>query len=153
MYRGRTALRLLVALQVQSQPTDQRNTGANPIDALLHLPVAAIATLNGVGGRWQQLVVQEGQRLLQVGRIQLVQTLAQTAIASQTLTQLRQLAQGGVRSAAAVEQTIDLVHDRPQGSQSPVGACQAQQQGTLGGTEVTADEQMPMREQSRDRWV
>lgn len=56
---------------VQGDAAADAGLGANAIDALLHLAVAAIATLDGVGGSWQELVIEKRQGLLQVGAEQL----------------------------------------------------------------------------------
>ena len=42
--------------------------GADAVNGLLHFPVSAVASLHGVGGRRQQRIIQEGQRLFQRGR-------------------------------------------------------------------------------------
>src|SRR6266498_489916 len=65
------AVRLLVALEIQSQPPLQRPLRPHTVNRLLHLPVTPVAPLDRVRGRWQQLGIQEGQRLRQVGRMQL----------------------------------------------------------------------------------
>jgi hypothetical protein len=43
----------LVALKIQGHPSLQRLLDADLIDGLLHLPVTAIAALDGVGSRGQ----------------------------------------------------------------------------------------------------
>jgi hypothetical protein len=49
--------------------------------------------------------------------MQLIQTLPQTPVAPHPLAQPRQLGQRRGRAAAPVEEAIDLVHDRTQGTQ------------------------------------
>ena len=64
-------------MEVQGQASLEYLLFAYTVDGLLHLAVAAVAPLHGVGGRRQQLVVQEGQRLLQLGRIQFFNTVVE----------------------------------------------------------------------------
>src|SRR4051794_40072590 len=75
--RCQSSRSLLVPLQIEGNPAAERSLLANPVDRLLHLPMPTVPSLHDVGGRRQQLVVQERQRLLQVGRLELVQALAQ----------------------------------------------------------------------------
>jgi hypothetical protein len=65
--------------------------GAEPVNRLLHLAVATVATLYGVGGRWQQFIIEKRQGLLQVGRRKLAQNLANLLETANTLAQLGQL--------------------------------------------------------------
>src|SRR5215475_13496255 len=79
--------------------------------------------------------------------MQLVQTLSQAPVATQLLAQLRQFRQGGIRPTAAVEQSVDLIHKGTEGSQLGVATRHAAQGSTLTGTQMMADEQMPLVEQ------
>jgi hypothetical protein len=56
---------LLVSLQIQSQPAFQRFPTTHPIHRLLHLAVAAVPSLDRVGGRRQQLDILAVQLLMQ----------------------------------------------------------------------------------------
>ena len=60
-----------VSLHVQGDTLLDVMMGADAVDGLLHLTVAAVASFDGVGSGRQQLVVEEGQGLLQVGREEL----------------------------------------------------------------------------------
>jgi hypothetical protein len=63
----RAASGLGIAEHVDSNPGFDRGVRADTIDGLLHLPVTAVATVDGVGSRRQHLVIEEGERLFQVG--------------------------------------------------------------------------------------
>src|SRR5262249_36339431 len=95
--RGRAAVRLLIPLEVQRQPADQRRLGPYPIHRLLYLPVPPVAALDRVGRGGEQPVVEEGQGLFQVRRMQLVQTPPQAAVTPHTLPQAGQLGQRRLR--------------------------------------------------------
>jgi len=58
--------RLGVAKHVDGDPRRDVGLGANTINALLHLPMPAVAAFHGIGGCRQQFVVQKGEGLLQV---------------------------------------------------------------------------------------
>ena len=62
-----SAKRLEVTKHVERDSGDQTRHGANAVNALLHFAMTAIPAFDGVGGRWQQLIVQKRQRLLQIG--------------------------------------------------------------------------------------
>src|SRR5262249_20713570 len=68
-----------LALQAQREPAGDRGLGAHPVDRLLHLPIPSVPALHRVRRRTQQAIVQEHQRLLQVGREQRLQRLTDAA--------------------------------------------------------------------------
>ncbi len=88
--------------------------GSQSVDRLLHFAVAAVTALCGVRRRGQQFVVQERGCLLQVRRIKFRKRLAHRLGPFDPPAQAGELFQGGVGSATAVEQAVDLVHDFPQ---------------------------------------
>lgn len=91
---------------------------ADPIDHLLELPKATIAPFDRVGGRLQELVVQEPQRLLEVFRADLLQDARQSFVLLESAKRAEsiQLLQGRLPPAPAVEQIVDEFH---QGAQVP----------------------------------
>ena len=91
-------------------------TRTYPIDALLHFTIPAVTAFNGVGGGWQQRIIQERQGLLEIRREQLLERLPQGLEAAYPATKESQLFQRGFGPAAPVKQAIDLVDDRTQGT-------------------------------------
>jgi hypothetical protein len=73
-----SALSLGLAEHVHGNSLADVRAGSDAVDRLLHLSVTAVAAFDGVGGRWQQGIIQEGQRFFQGGREQLVQRPAET---------------------------------------------------------------------------
>src|SRR5579871_6780101 len=112
---ARLAVRL--AEHVQGDAVVHVLPGANPIDRLLHLAMAAVASFHGVGGGRQQFIVQERQRLVQVGGMELIQHLANLLEPANPPTQLGQFRQGGVRAATPIKQAVHFLHEVAQGSQ------------------------------------
>jgi len=55
-----SALSLGVAEHVQGDSLADVQAGSDAIDRLLHLSVAAVASLDGIGGRRQQGIIQQG---------------------------------------------------------------------------------------------
>ena len=62
-----SAVGLGVALHVQGDSALDVFLGADAVDGLLHLPMAAVAPLHGVGRGRQERIVQERQRFLEGG--------------------------------------------------------------------------------------
>lgn len=85
--------------------------GTNSIDCFLHLAVSAVASLHSVGSGGEQGVVEKGQGLFQVGRLEFAQDDADGFEPANPLTQTSQLGQRGVGAAASIKQAINLVHD------------------------------------------
>ncbi len=123
--------------------------GAHPIHRLLHLAHSTVAAFHSVGGRRQQLLVEECQRLLQDWRAQFVQALSQAAEPPHPLSQSGQFCQRGVRPAAPVKQPIDFVHDGAHRPQLRLAPTQLLESRPLTGAEVMADEQMTVFKQFR----
>ena len=61
-----------IAEHVQGDAIGKGLLGAHAIDRFLHLTVATVPPFHGVGGRGEQFIIEKRQRLLQVGRAQLV---------------------------------------------------------------------------------
>jgi len=57
-----------IPLHIHRDALTDMFTGAYPVDALLHFAMATIGPLRRVRSRGQQRVIQEGERLFQVGR-------------------------------------------------------------------------------------
>ena len=72
---------LSLPLQIQSQATLKVGLCPDAVYGLLHLALPTISPLHSVGCRRQEFIVQERQRLLQVGRAQLVQAPPKLAVA------------------------------------------------------------------------
>jgi len=119
----------------------ERSLGADPIDRLLELPMATIAPFDRIGGRFQELVVQEPQRLLEVLRADLLQDAGQSLMLLESTkgAESIQLLQGRLPPAPAVEQIVDEIH---QGTQVP-------EQGTL-AAEPPQNPVLPRREMLLD---
>ena len=75
-------------------PHIQRKTGtdllvrAHPVDVLLHLAIAPVASLHRIRGGRQQFVVEKRQGFLQGGGKELLECLAQLGEAQEALPQL-----------------------------------------------------------------
>ncbi len=81
----------LLTLHVQGDPPIDVSLSPNAVDGLLHFSVAAVAAFHGIGCGWQQFVVEQRQRLLQVGREQFLQRLANLLEATNPASELGQL--------------------------------------------------------------
>ena len=101
---------------VERHPRDQRVMGSYAVDGLLHLAVASVAPLHGVGSRRKKRIVKEGERLIEIRAEKLLEGLADLLEASNALAQLAELIQGGLRATAAVEESVHFVHDFPKGT-------------------------------------
>ena len=132
---------------VERDPRDQRVMGSYAVDGLLHLPVPAVASLHGVGGRRKKRIVEEGERLFEIRAEKLLEGLADLLEASNALAQLAELIQGGLRAAAAVEESVHFVHDLPKGPQVRETSCDLLQGPSLRRGELALYEQVPMLEQ------
>ena len=62
-----SAERLKVTKHVERDSGDQTGHGANAVNGLLYFAMTAVPAFDGVGSRWQQLMVQKRQRLVQIG--------------------------------------------------------------------------------------
>ena len=144
------SLGLGVAEHVGGDPLADVGTGADAVDGLLHLAVAAVAALHRVGRGRQERIVQERQGFFEVRREEFAQRLPQILEAAHAAPQPGQFGQGGVGPTAAVKQAIDLVHDLPKRSQGGQAAGDPSQGLLLGGRPMMLDEQMAMVKQVGD---
>jgi hypothetical protein len=92
------ALGLGIAEHVHGDALADVWAGADAVDRLLHLAMAAIAPLDGIGGRGQQGIVQEGQSLVQRRREQPVERL------TKALEPTRWRSRASLASAVSVRQ-------------------------------------------------
>ena len=148
--RLQSALSLGIAEHVHGNALGDVRAGADAIYRLLHLPVAAIASFDGVGCCRQQRIVQEGHRLFQRGREQLIERLAKALEATDALAKSGQLGQGRVGSAATVKQAVGLIDDLPQRPKVWLAPRDPQQRLSFGRCQVVLDEQMAVVKQVRD---
>jgi hypothetical protein len=112
-----TAGSLGVAEQVECDTFGDVRLGADLVDGFLHLAMASVSALDGVGGGRQQSIIQEGERLLDIGGEERLPGLAHGGEALHPPAQASQLVEGCLGPAATVEQPIDFIHDlaqRPQ---------------------------------------
>lgn len=141
---------LQVALHVQGNATTDRLMGTDPIHSFLHLAVATVSAFDGVGRSRQERIIQERQGLFQVGREEFLECLTQVLESSHASSQTGQLGQSRFRTAAAVKETIGLIHDLPQDTQSRQAAGDSPESLLVGGRQMVLDEQMTMVEQVGD---
>ena len=146
----RPAWGLSLALHVQRNAALDLFLASDAIDRLLHLAVTPVATLDGVGGGRQQLLIQESQRLLQGRGEDLMQGLAEGLEWPNAAAQAGESIQGRFGSATAVEQAIDLVHDPTHGAQAGLAAHQTRQRAFFRGAQAALHEEMTMVEEVRD---
>ena len=106
-----------IAEHVEGDPIMDVLLRADSVDRLLHLAMATIASLDGIGSRRQQFVIEKRQCLFQIGGLKLAQDFADRLEVAGTPAQLGEFRQGRVRAATAIEQTVNFLHDVPQRSQ------------------------------------
>src|SRR5262245_35464949 len=106
----------------------------------------AVAPLHGIGGRTQQAIVQERQRLLQVGGPELLEDRTQSRDATDLSPQPGQLRQRRLGATPAVEQAVDLLDHLPEGSQLRQTPADPPQRPLLTRREVAPHEEMTMLE-------
>ena len=82
---------LLFALHVDGEALDDVFLRPNTIDASLHCSIPPIAAFNGMGCGRQQRIIQEGQRLFDIGGKQFFKNLAQVFKPSHTMAQFGSL--------------------------------------------------------------
>jgi hypothetical protein len=143
-YGGVSSGCLLLALKIHGHSSLGVLFGANAVNRLLHLAVTAVASLDGVGRCGEEFVVQKSQGLFEIRGFQFVQTFSQTLEALHTPTEATQFFQGGVRSAPAIEQPVDFVHDLPQRAELRLPTNQLLQGFVLANRQTMTDEQMAM---------
>ena len=135
-----TLLRSFLTLHVQGNSRRDVWFRANAIHRLLHLAMTAVAAFHGIGSRRQKFVVQKRQRLLQVGREQLLQCLADLLEATNATSEPREFVQRGFGTAATVEEAIDLIHDVSKCSQFRPPAGDALERSLLSPSQLVPDE-------------
>jgi hypothetical protein len=145
-----SALSLGVAEHVQGDSPADVQAGLDAIDRLLHLSVAAIAAFDGIGGRRQQGIIQEGQRFFQGGREEFLQCLAKALEAMDASPESGQLGHSGLGPAAAVEQAVRFIDDLPQDTKAGLTPSDPTQGVSLGLRQVVLDEQVAVIEQIGD---
>ena len=74
--RSLALLRPLFPFHIQGNARGDVWFGADAIDGLLHLAMTAVSSFHGVRSGRKEVVIQEGQGLLQVGREELLQGFA-----------------------------------------------------------------------------
>ena len=93
LHRFRAGGTLDVVKHVQCDPTADGGLSPHSVHGLLDLAMPTVGPFHGVGGRLQQAIVQEGQRLLQVGGLKLLEDRPQSP----------EVADGSSRSRAGFE--------------------------------------------------
>ena len=61
------ALSLSVTEQVESDAVSNVDLSPDAIDGFLHLAMAPVSPLDGIAGGCQQLVIEKGERFLDIG--------------------------------------------------------------------------------------
>jgi len=148
--RLQPALGLGFAEHVHRNALADVQLGSDAVDRLLHFAVAPVAAFDGVGCRRKQRIIEERQGLAHVRRKQLLQRSSQRLEPGDPLSQPGQFGQSGIRSAPAVEEAIDLVHDFPQISKGWQAAGDPPQGLAFGGGQVVLDKKMTVLEQVGD---
>ena len=98
----------------------------------------------------QQRIVQEGQGFLQVRGEETLHRFADPLETPHPSAEFGEFGQGGVATAAAVEQAVDLVHDLPQGAKFRASPGDALQGLPLAVGEAMGHEQIAMIEEVGD---
>ena len=70
-------LRKNVPPQIQGEPPDNLGLSADAVDGLLHFAVTPIAAFDGIGRGRKQAIIQESQGLVDIGRAEGFEELAQ----------------------------------------------------------------------------
>lgn len=143
----------VVAQHVQSHSLLDTLVRSDPIDALLHFVVSTVAPLHGIGCGGQQRIIQKGQRLVQVGREYFLEGLADLFETANTPAELRQFFQGGIGTAAPVEQPVYFVHDLAQRARMGKASRDTHQRFLLSRGQVMLDKKIPALEEVRDLFL
>src|SRR5262245_60624944 len=98
---------------IQRQARTDLRLRAYAIDVALHLTVAPVTALHGIGCGGQQPIIEKRQGFFQGGRIELLQRVTQEWEAPKTPPQLSQFVESCLGPTAPIEQRIHLVHDCP----------------------------------------
>ncbi len=138
----RSVRRACVALHVYGDPSADLRTGSYAVHRFLHFAMPAKATLNCIGCRRQQRVIQKRHRFVQVRRDQLVERATDVFEATHAAAKSGQLVKSSIGSAAAVEQAIDLIHDVAQRAQVWQASGDSLERSLFAGRQVMFDEQV-----------
>ncbi len=149
-HRQRSVLSLQVTLHIEGDSSSDVGLGAYAIDRLLHLAMATVSSFHGVGGGWQQGIIQEGQRLFQIGGEEFLQRLADLSEAADAPPKLGQLGERRLGAAPPVEETVDLIHDVAQVAHGRLTTADPGQQAFLRRCQVVLHKQMTMIKQIAD---
>src|ERR671915_439846 len=109
-----TPFGLSIAKHIKRDSVADIFPGAHAVDGFLHLAVTTVAAFHGVGSRREQLIVEEGECLFQVGAEEFLEGLAELLEAAHSAAELGQFLQGRLAPAAAVKGTVELFPDLPQ---------------------------------------
>jgi len=74
---GQTGVNANVAEQIQGEPPHNLGLGADAVNRLLHFAVTPIAAFDGIGRGRKQAIIQESQGLVDIGRAEGFEELAQ----------------------------------------------------------------------------
>ena len=151
-HRGGLAsvLSVSVAKHVQGDASPEILHGTDSVDSLLHLSVAAVAALDGIGCGWEELFVQERQRLVHRGREDLLQLLAHRLEATNTRPKLCEFPQGCIRSTSTVKQTVDFVHDNAECAECWLTSADSPQCPGLDRRQMMLDKEVTVIEEISD---
>ena len=133
-------LRSFLTLHVQGNSRGDIRLCANAVYCLLHLTMTTVATLHSIGSRRQKFVIQKRQRLLNVGREQLLQRFADRLEAANSTPEPRQFVQCGFGTTATIEKAIYLIPDVSKRSQFRPPSGDALERSPLSPSQVVPDE-------------
>ena len=145
-----TPFGLSIAKHIKSDSVADIFPGAHAVDGFLHLAVTTVAAFHSVGSRREQLIVEEGECLFQVGAEEFLEGLAELLEAVHPAAELGQLLQGRLAPAAAVKEPVDLVHDLPQRTQLGVPATYPGKRLPFARGQGVLDEEVAVVEQIGD---
>ncbi len=114
-----------IAEDVQRNPPVQIRLSAQVVDRFLHFAKPPVAPLHGVGSGGQELVIQALERLFQIGAKEALELSSNLWEAPCASTQSGQFDQGGLGTAAAVKEPVNLLHNQAERSQRPMPPAQA----------------------------
>ena len=86
-----TPFGLSIAKHIKRDSVADIFPGAHAVDGFLHLAVTTVAVFHGVGSRREQLIVEEGECLFQVGAEEFLEGLADLLEAAHPAAELGQL--------------------------------------------------------------
>jgi len=109
-----TAFGLGFTPHVQGQPCTELHLRAHAVDVLLHLAIAPIAPLYGIGRRGEQRSIEKRQRFFPRRGKALLQCVTEGGEPLDASPPLGQFVEGRLGPPAPLEQGLPLFHDRPQ---------------------------------------